>query len=116
MNGKKDISDLNIRVVIRQWDVLQDSGGGTYYQIENSWTVWANKRNRSGSQFNSEAQEQWQYNTTFKIRYNPLFKSNMTIDEGSQRWKIDSIEIDNESYKEFMFCRCSTSDIDLDIS
>ncbi len=116
MNGKKDISVLNLRVVIRQWNVLQDAGAGSYYELANSWTVWAGKQNRSGNQFNSEAQQQWQYETTFLIRHNPDFKSNMTVDHGSERWLINSIEIDNEAYKGMMKLRCSTSDINIDVS
>lgn len=116
MNGKKDISRLNLRVTIRQWNVLQDTGGGSYYELANSWTVWASKRNRTGNQFNNEAQQQWQYNTTFTIRYNPAFKSNMTVDHGNERWLIESIEIDNEAYKGLMILNCSTSDINIDVS
>ena len=116
MNGKKDISVLNIRVTVRQWNVLQDAGRGSYLELADSWEVWANKRNVSGSQFNTEAQQQWQYETTFKIRYNSDFKSNMTVDEGGARWLINSIEVDNEGYKEFMLLRCSKSDINIDVS
>ncbi len=116
MNGKKDISVLNIRVTIRQWNVLQDAGRGSYYQLANSWTVWANKSNRSGNQFNGEAQQQWQYNTTFKVRYNSDFKSNFTVLHGTEHWNIDSIEIDNEAFKEFMILRCSLTDINVDVS
>lgn len=116
MNGKKDISNLNCRVTIRQWNVIADQGLGTYYELANSWEVWAAKRNRSGNQFNNEAQQQWQYNTQFTIRYNPAFKSNMTVDHGSERWLIDSIEIDSESYKGMMLLNCSTSDINIDVS
>jgi SPP1 family predicted phage head-tail adaptor len=116
MNGNKDISKLNLRVTIKQWNVYQDSGGGSYYEERDSWTVWAEKRNRSGSQFNNEAQQQWQYETTFMIRYDSRFKSNMTVDHGNERWLINSIEIDTESYKGFMLLRCSTSDINIDMS
>ena len=116
MNGKKDISDLNLRITVRQWNVLQDNGGGSYYELADSWTVWANKRNVSGSQVNVEAQQQFYYDTTFKIRYNADFKSNMTVDYGSERWLINSIEVDSESYKEFMYLRCSRTDINIDVS
>jgi head-tail adaptor len=116
MKGRKDISELNLRVVIRQWNVIQDAGRGSYYQQAASWPVWANKRNRSGSQFNNEAQQQWQYETTFMIRYDSRFKSNMTVDHGSERWLINSIENDSESYKGMMLLRCSTSDINIDVS
>jgi SPP1 family predicted phage head-tail adaptor len=116
MNGKKDISVLNLRVTIKQWNATQDAGAGSYYTLANSWTVWANKRNRTGNQFNSEAQQQWQYNTTFMVRYNEDFKSNFTVLHGTEHWNIDSIEIDSESYKGMMLLRCSHSDINIDVS
>ena len=113
---KKDVSNFNLRITIKQWNILTDTGGGSYYQLANSWTVWANKRNVQGSQFNTEAVQQWQYDTTFKIRYNEDFKSNMTVDFGTERWLINSIEVDSESYKEFMLLRCSRTDINIDVS
>jgi head-tail adaptor len=116
MNGKKDISVLNLRVTIKQWGSTQDQGLGSYYTLANSWGVWANKRNRTGSQYNSEAQQQYQYETTFEIRYDERFKSNMTVDHGSERWTINSIEIVKEAYKSMMYLRCSTSDINIDVS
>ncbi len=117
MNGKKDISTLNIRVTIKQWNFLQDAGGGSYYDERQSFDTWANKRNVSGSQFNSEAQQQWQYNTVFTVRYNPAIKSNFTIDESNgQRWDIDEIKVVNEGYKAMMELRCTTSDINIDVS
>lgn len=116
MNGRKDISTLNCRVVIKQWDWSQDSGGGNLVSERESWTVWANKRNRSGSQFNQEAQQQFQYDTTFTVRYDSRFKSNMTVDHGIERWLINSIEIDNEAYKGMMLLRCSMFDVNIDLS
>ena len=95
---------------------MQDAAAGSYPEEVQSWDVWANKRNRSGSHFTVEAQEQWSYETTFTVRYNPLFKSNFTVDHGSQRWKINSIEIDDEASKDFMKLRCTYSDIALNIS
>ena len=116
MNGNKDISTLNIRIDIKQWDHTQDEGGGDIISERNSWTVWANKRNRSGTQLNQEAQQQWQYDTTFTVRYDSRFKSNMTVDHGIERWMINSIEIDNEGHKGFMLLRCSMFDINIDLS
>jgi len=116
MRGDKDISKLNLRVVVKQWDSTQDAGAGSYYTELNSWERWANKYNRSGSQFNSESQQQWQYDTTFVLRYDAQFQSNMTIDHAGQRWLINSIEIDEEGYKGLMKCRCSTTDIAINIS
>lgn len=116
MNRKRDISDFKLRVTIRQWRWLSDPGAGHYPEEVTNWTVWAKKKNRSGSQFNTEGQQQWQYETTFTIRFNEDFKSNMTVDSGGQRWLINSIEIDNEGYKGFMKLRCSTTDIGLNVS
>lgn len=116
MNGKKDISVLNIRVTIKQWRFVQDNAGGTYTEEVNSYDVWANKKNRSGSQEAVESQQQWNYETTFTVRYNPLFKSNFTVDHGAQRWVINSIEIVDEASKAFMKLRCSLTDIGLNIS
>jgi len=107
---------LNLRVTIKQWNLTTDSGGGSYYSLANSWDVWASKQNVSGSQGNTEAVQQWSYDTTFKIRYNSDFKSNMTVDHGTERWLINSIEVDSESYKEFMILRCSRTDINIDVS
>ncbi len=116
MKGRKDISTLNVRVTIRQWNYIRDAGGGTYNEQAASWVRWANKRNRSGSQVNAEAQQQWQYDTTFTIRYDARFKSNMTVDHGSERWLINSIEIDNEAYKGMMLLRCTHTDENIDVS
>lgn len=116
MNGKRDISTLNLRLVIKQWDQLQDAGRGTYFQERNSYEVWGSKQNRTGNQFNNEAQQQWQYDTTFMVRFDARFKSNFTVDHGTERWLINSIEIDNEAYKGFMILRCSMSDINIDLS
>jgi len=116
MNGRKDISTLNSRVTISQWNIEVDAGGGPYYELHDSFEVWANKRNRSGNQFNTEAQQQWQYETTFMIRYDVRVKSNFTVDHGIERWLINSIEIDSEAYKGMMLLRCSTSDINIDMS
>lgn len=116
MNGRKDISTLNLRVVIKQWNITQDAGLGSIYDERQSFEVWANKRNVSGSQYNSEAQQQWQYDTTFLIRYDSRVKSNFTVDEGGTRWLINSIEVDSEGYKGMMLLRCSKTDINIDIS
>ena len=116
MRGRKDISTLNLRVTIRQWSTVQDDGGGATADIAKEWTVWANKRNRSGGQFNDQSQQQWQYDTTFTVRYNRLFKSNMTVDQGSERWQINSVEIDEEGYKGMMLLRCSMTDTNVDVS
>lgn len=116
MNGRKDISTLNLRVTIKQWNTTQDAGGGSSYIERNSWDVWANKRNRSGGQSNNEAQQQWNYDTTFTVRFNSRFKSNFTVDHGLERWLVNSIEIGSESYKGMMLLRCSLTDINIDVS
>ena len=116
MNGKRDISDLDLRVTIKQWNVIQDAGGGSFYTEALSWDTWANKMNVSGSQINNESQQQWYYNTVFKVRYNPAIKSNMTVDQGGARWLINSIEVDNEGYQGFMKLSCSKTDINIDVS
>jgi len=116
VNGKKDISKFNIRVTIKQWRDVFDAMGGNTKEEVNSYPVWANKKNRSGSQSAVESQHQWIYETTFTVRYNPLFKSNFTVDHGAQRWVINSIEIDDEASKAFMKLRCSLTDIGLNIS
>lgn len=109
MNGRKDISSFNRRLRIQEWNQLQDAGGGTYYDDIPllDFTVWGNKANRSGSQFNNEAQQQWTYDTTFTIRYDARVKSTMTVDESGERWVINSIEVDNEGYKGLMKLRAT---------
>ena len=116
MNGKRDISDLNVRVTIKSWEQTQDAGAGTYYTEESSFDTWANKKNVSGSQFNNQAQQQWGYDTTFTIRYNARVVPAMTVDDTSGRWLINSIEVDNEGYKGMMKLRCIHTDINLNVS
>ena len=113
---RNDVSNMNLRVTVKEWQIAIDAGGGSTYSMHRSWTIWAEKSNVSGHIGNTESVEQWSYNTTFKIRYNSEFKSNMTIDEGSVRWLINSIEVDSESNKKFMIMRCSKTDIDINIS
>ena len=113
---KKNISKLNRRITIKQWNLTTDIGGGSYYTQSASWATWAEKVNVAGSQSNTEAVQQWEYNTTFKIRFNEAVRSNMTVDEGGARWLINSIEVDSEGYKEFMYLRCSKTDINIDVS
>lgn len=117
MNGLKDISRLNKRVTIKQWRNVQDNAAGTSYDEEvTSFEVWANKKNRTGSNTYNAMQPQWNYETTFTIRHDERVKSNFTVDSDGQRYKIDSIEIDNDAYKGMMKLRCTTTDIGLNIS
>jgi SPP1 family predicted phage head-tail adaptor len=117
VNGRRDISDMTSRVTIKQWNVSQDAGGGSYYTEAASWTVWASVIAVLGGQGNTEAQQQWSYNTTFKIRFNESFKSNMTVDDKDNvRWLINSIDLDPNNTEWFMNLRCSKTDINIDVS
>lgn len=116
MNGKKDISLLNKRITISQYRPVQDNAGGVSYELVTSFEVWANKKNRTGNNVYNEAQPQWNYETTFTIRYNDSVKSNFYVTSDNTMYKINSIEIDNEAYKGMMKLRCVTTDENVNIS
>lgn len=108
---KKPISDMNIRVTIKQWDEnSQDDAGGSSRTLVNSWIVWANKKDPSGNQIANEAQQNWSYSTVFKVRYRVEFKSNFTLTDSTGNWTINSVSVSEAGYKEFMFLNCTKID------
>ena len=110
---KKEISEMQQRVTITWWDNTLQSDGGTIYGVVSTYNCWAKKEVVNGSQVNNESHQQWSYNTTFLIRYNPDIKSNCTLDHNGDRWIINSVEILEPNYQEFMRLKVTHTDINI---
>ena len=110
---KKEISQMGQRITITWWDTTAQSDGGTTYNAVSTYNCWAKKEVINGSQVTQESQQQWIQSTTFLIRYNPDVKSNCTIDHWSDRWVINSVEIIEPNYQEFMRLKVTHTDINL---
>lgn len=111
--AKINISDFNIRITINQLAFTQDEGGGNIQSIVKSWTVWADKKDPFGNQITFQSQQTWNYDTKFKIRYNPVFKVNYSVIDATGTWTINNISVVSAGYKEFMILNCSKINDDL---
>lgn len=106
-------SDLTIRITVSQYTQTLDVGSGTTDVLVQSWTVWANKKNPSGNQIQTQAQPEWNYDTKFTVRYNRHFKSNFKVVDETGTWTINNVSIVDAGYKEWMILSCSKIDDDV---
>jgi hypothetical protein len=111
---------LNRRIKITRWGTNKNEFGGLEPIKISNWTKWAEVRasnwinldlynTRSGKSVNEYDQQQWEYNTTFIMRYEierPT-RTNDTIEYEGCLYKINSITVNNEYAKNFEVLKCS---------
>jgi SPP1 family predicted phage head-tail adaptor len=103
---------LNRRVVIRAWGSTKNDIGGLSAVEIASWALWAEVQDRQGSNFNTNQQEQWQYDYKVTVRHESGRKigSNYTVDYDGQRLKINSVSHLSEAFRMFDVLRCQAID------
>ncbi len=101
---------LNRRVTIKVEGNDQNEIGGPVTTDVDSWEMWAEINDRTGSNFSPNDQTLWSYDYRVIMRderTRPI-KVNYTIIYQGQRLKIESITRRNEAFRMYVECRCST--------
>lgn len=104
---------LNRRGTISQWGATQNDIGGPVSSLVDSWEKWMQVDDRDGRSILQSNQQVWAYDYKVIMRFEPTRPtlSNMTIDYGGQRLKINSVQIKTEGHKKWEVCRCSVVDV-----
>ena len=103
---------LNRVVNIEIWQFTQDDGGGVIGSVQESWQQRANVEDRTGyrssygSQGVDQAQQQWEYQYKFVLRYIRPIQSNYTIVYDGYRYTIDEVALSSEGHKRFYHIVC----------
>lgn len=103
---------LNRRVTVERYENTQDEYGGVTSVVAESWEKWAQVDVRSGNVTQEVNQVMWSYSTKIIMRRfssRPM-KSNYCIVYEGDRYRVDSVAIENEGFKHFEVCRCTKID------
>lgn len=103
----QEIGLMDRRPVFENWATEKDAAGGLKGYVSNSLQVWANIKDRSGSNFIQQAEMVWKYDARVVIRYNPSVTSHTKMVYANNRYKIESLSIVGERTKRFMDMKVS---------
>lgn len=110
-------SQLNRRITFEVWESQpSDAGGGYMDVIVDTFSQWAKVEDRTGNQFAAEATNIWNYNTKVTVRKQRVLQSQYTFIYEGFRYKIESLSVSQEAYKEMYIIRASKTDIYIDVS
>lgn len=110
---KQEIGKMNRRPIFENWTFGQDAGSGNTKTIASNFFMWAEWEDRTGVQLLNQDQQQWQYDSKVKVRYNPAIVSSTTVVYENARYTIQSLTTSSEGSKRFMILRCEKIDGDV---
>lgn len=106
------LGKLNRRVTINRYTVsVVDQYGSPTVTIDTTWTKWASVEDKRGGHTVNKGTEQWDYDYKITMRYEasrPLLE-NDRLEYTGKVLQINSIQIIEESFKQFEVIKCSVT-------